>query len=226
MLREARGAVLPRGREVDMSRYLSRSPSSRRRCAQWGLTALLAVTMAAAPGASAAETVSGWTEPEPVTAFPAQPDEGFPRAEVAVGPNGQASAVWLAPRAAGGYRVRAAMRDEAGTWTSTGPLSKRVREFVTLGVAVDADGRTSVVWERWPDAAPRVEFVRCDGSGCGAPEAVGIGRAARSRSTGQALPSSPGSAPGRWWCASAPQTVSGARHGPTPHRRCGGTTWP
>ena len=158
-----------------MSRYLSRPPSSRRRRAQWGLTALLAVTMAAAPGAAVAETASGWTDPEPVTAFPAQPDEDFPHAVMDVGPAGDAAAAWLVPRAAGGYRVNAAMRDESGTWTPTGPLSRRVREYVTFDLAVDRDGDTSVVWERWVDGAPQVELVHCEGTVCGAPEAVGVG---------------------------------------------------
>ena len=158
-----------------MSRNRSRPPSSRRRRAQWGLTALLAVTMAAAPGAAVAETATGWTDPEPVTAFPAQPDDDFPQAVVDVGPAGDAAAAWLVPRAAGGYRVNAAMRDESGTWTPTGPLSKRVREYVTVDVAVDRYGDTSVGWERRTADGPQVELVHCEGTVCGAPEAVGVG---------------------------------------------------
>ena len=153
--------------------------SSSRRHVRWGLTALLAVTLAGAPGGVLAETVSDWSEPETIAAFPPQPDEEYPDARVVVGPGDDAAASWLVERAAGGYRVHVSVRGEDGTWAPTGPLSKRVRENVTVDLAVDGDGDTSVVWERWGVDGPQVEYVRCDLSGsCTEPEIVGPGRMA------------------------------------------------
>jgi hypothetical protein len=117
-----------------------------------------------------------WGPEEPVAVVPVDTYDSYPTPAVAVGTDGTAAAVWLAPRSAGGVRVVATRRAPDGGWSEPVPLSGRVRENAGSDVAVGPDGTVSVVWVRSTDAGLGVELARLDASGAVEVAPVGTGR--------------------------------------------------
>jgi hypothetical protein len=72
-----------------------------------------------------------------------------PQGFAAIGPNGQAVAVWGQVNAAGGPVVRAAVRDASGAFGPAQTLSAPATALGIMHAAVDAAGVPLVVWEQW-----------------------------------------------------------------------------
>jgi hypothetical protein len=123
------------------------------------LVALLALTLALAPGAQA-----GLRFPPPQTLSPA--DQDGSDAKVAVDPQGRATVVWMG-LFADTTRVQAVRVGADGTPGPVQTLSGANAQ--NPQVAVDPQGRATVVWQQWVGDSTRMQAVRIGADGAPGP---------------------------------------------------------
>jgi hypothetical protein len=129
------------------------------------LSAVITALLAAAPAAAA----PGWLAPSDLSAPGAEDNEPA----VAIGPGGEATAVWRVFEAGGGTIV-AATRPPGGPWGQPVPISTPGLESFSPTVVVDAAGAATVVWEVEEDEAIGIVAASRTAAGAwGPPQAIG-----------------------------------------------------
>jgi hypothetical protein len=133
--------------------------------------ALLLVIATALLAAAPAAAAPSWLAPSDLSAAGGQANEPA----VAIGPGGDAIAVWRVFEA-GGATIVAANRPPGGPWEPPVPISTPGLESFSPTVIVDAAGEATVVWEVEEDETETIGVVaasRTAGGVWGPPQAIG-----------------------------------------------------